>query len=263
MNRFFAAFLGLVVSMMAWSVLAADLPLKAPAPIVAAEYDWTGVYGGINAGWVRDDYHWAYTNPAPVTCCTPFSVNKDTWSIGAQLGAQYQFNHFVLGVEGAVFNAADNAASFTGCVGANNPVLACQIKRQTTYTAGGRVGYAWDNWLIFGDGGGAWADVHSNLLIPGPPVFIFDSTSQRYSGWYAGVGFEYMLVRGVLADVIVGAEYQHIDLGTKLHLSILDGFSACPPGVNCRNIGATEDLVRARFSVKINPFHTGVVVAKN
>jgi outer membrane immunogenic protein len=262
MIRLFAAILGRVVSMMASSVFAADLPLKAPAPVVAAEYDWTGVYGGINAGWVRDDYHWAYGNPSPPTCCQPFSVNRDTWSVGGHLGAQYQFNHFVLGVEGAIFTAADDVASFTGCVAPNSLTTACQIKRQTTYTAGGRVGYAWGNWLLFGDGGGAWADVHSNLLAP--PTLIFDNTSQRYAGWYAGVGFEYMLLRGVLADVIVGAEYQHIDLGTKLHLSTqLDGGLACPPGVNCRNIGATEDLVRARLSVKINPFHTGVVVAKN
>jgi outer membrane immunogenic protein len=191
---------------------------------VAAEYDWTGVYGGINAGWVRDDYHWAYGNPSPPTCCQPFSVNRDTWSVGGHLGAQYQFNHFVLGVEGAIFTAADDVASFTGCVAPNSLTTACQIKRQTTYTAGGRVGYAWGNWLLFGDGGGAWADVHSNLLAP--PTLI--------------------------------------DLGTKLHLSTqLDGGLACPPGVNCRNIGATEDLVRARLSVKINPFHTGVVVAKN
>ena len=72
-----------------------------------------------------------------------------------------------------------------------------------------------------------------------------------------------MLFRGVLADMIVGAEYQHIDLGTRLHLAPLDGFRACPPGVNCRNIGATEDIVRARLSLKINPFRGVAVVAKN
>jgi hypothetical protein len=50
---------------------AADLPVKAP-PIIAAEYNWTGIYGGINAGWIEDHYRWQYTNPAPATCCAVF-----------------------------------------------------------------------------------------------------------------------------------------------------------------------------------------------
>src|SRR5204862_5331265 len=84
------------------NAMAADLPVKAP-PIVAAEYNWTGIYGGINAGWIRDTYHWQYTNPAPATCCAPFSASQDNFLIGGHIGAQYQFNHFVLGVEAAVF----------------------------------------------------------------------------------------------------------------------------------------------------------------
>ena len=61
-------------------------------------------------------------------------------------------------------------------------------------------------------------------------------------------------------DLIAGLEYQHLDLGTQLHNSRLDAFSACPPGVNCRNVSATQDIVRFRLSVKINPFAPAGVI---
>jgi outer membrane immunogenic protein len=241
------------------NAVAADLPVKAP-PVVAVEYNWSGIYGGINAGWIEDHFRWNYTNPSPATCCAPFSTTRDDWFVGAHLGAQYQFNHFVLGIEGAIMKAADDFTNTIGCVAPNSLTTGCGMRRDTIYTAGGRLGYAWDKWMVFGTGGWAWSTVNSRLTTPFPPFLVFDQTSVRYNdGWYAGVGFEYMLFKGPLVDVIVGAEYQHIDLGTKLHLSSLDGFSACPPGVNCRNISATEDLVRARLSLKWNPWGVPVV----
>jgi outer membrane immunogenic protein len=239
--------------------MAADLPLKAP-PIIAAEYNWSGIYGGINVGWIDDHYRWNYTNPSPATCCAPFTADKDNWLLGGHFGAQYQFNHIVLGAEAAVMTSGDPKTSTVGCVAPNSLTVACTIRRDTIFTAGGRLGYAWDRWMIFGSGGWASSNVNSNLVNPPPGNVAFDPTSVRHdNGWYAGVGFEYMLLKGPLVDVIVGAEYQHIDLGTKLYLSSLDGFFPCPPGVNCRNIGATEDLVRARLSLKWNPWVVPVV----
>ena len=37
----------------------------------------------------------------------------------------------------------------------------------------------------------------------------------RNSGWYAGGGFDYMVHKGPLVDVILGLEYQHYDVGSK------------------------------------------------
>lgn len=257
MSRYWGWAIALIVTIAGFgTATAADLPVKAP-PIVAVEYNWSGIYGGINAGWSEDHYHWQYTNPAPAFCCAPFSTNRDDWFVGGQLGAQYQFNHFVLGVEAAIMTPGnDNFSNTVGCVAPNSLTIGCGIRRETVVTAGGRLGYAWDKWLVYGSGGWAWTNIRSRLTNPPPAVLaVFDQTGVRYDdGWYAGVGFEYMLLRGGLADVIVGAEYQHIDFGTRLHTSIFDGFGPCPPGVNCRNISATEDLVRARLSFKWNPF---------
>jgi outer membrane immunogenic protein len=234
--------------------LAADMPLKAAPPAVPAEYDWSGFYAGLNAGWIDSTYRWQYTNPAPATCCAPFSASVNDAIIGGHIGAQWQWSHIVIGVEAAIDDFIErNQANGAGCIAPNSLTISCQLTPGSFDTVGGRLGYAWSNWLIYGDGGGAWSSVNTNLNTNLPGAALFDFSSAKYNGWYAGGGVEYVLLRGAWVDLIGGVEYQHIDLGTQTQLSALDGFRACPPGVNCRNVGATEDLVRVRLSLKWNP----------
>jgi opacity protein-like surface antigen len=63
-----------IVALFTAPALAADMPLKAPPAVVSAEYNWSGFYVGANAGWMESNFHWQYTNPAPATCCAPFSA---------------------------------------------------------------------------------------------------------------------------------------------------------------------------------------------
>ena len=39
--------------------------------------------------------------------------------------------------------------------------------------------------------------------------------ASRNNGWYAGGGFDYMVHKGPLVDVILGLEYQHYDVGLQ------------------------------------------------
>jgi outer membrane immunogenic protein len=244
-----------IVALFTAPALAADMPLKAPPAVVSAEYNWSGFYVGANAGWMESNFHWQYTNPSPATCCAPFSADVSNAIIGGQIGAQWQWSHIVLGVEAAVDDFINrNKATGPGCVAPNSLTISCEITPNSLGTVGGRLGYAWSNWLIFGDAGGAWSSVSTNLNANVGTAPLFDFTGAKHSGWYAGGGIEYVLVRGSLVDLIGGLEYQHIDLGSQVESSPLDANRACPPGVNCRNVGATEDLVRVRLSVKINPF---------
>ena len=41
------------------------------------------------------------------------------------------------------------------------------------------------------------------------------ATASRNDGWYAGGGFDYMVHKGPLVDVILGLEYQHYDVSGK------------------------------------------------
>jgi outer membrane immunogenic protein len=232
---------------------AADMPLKAAAPVVAPEYNWSGFYAGVNGGWSEERFNWAYTNPSPANCCAPFSASANNAIFGGHVGAQWQWNHVVLGVEGGYIQFADsNWASHAGCIGGGTQV--CQVMQSPTIlTLGGRLGWAWDKWLFYGSGGAAEGGVSSNLV--NASGAIFDTTKgPNYRGWYAGFGSEYLLSKGSFVDVLVGLEYQHIDLGTRFNASSADGFVASPPGVNGRNITVKDDLVRVRLSLKINPF---------
>ena len=51
--------------------------------------------------------------------------------------------------------------------------------------------------------------------------------ASRNTGWYAGGGFDYMVHKGPLVDVLLGLEYQHYDVGSKNAFCFNPG---CNPG---------------------------------
>jgi outer membrane immunogenic protein len=255
MNLTILRFVGIVAMVLfiaaPWRIAgAADMPLKAAAPVVAPEYNWSGFYGGVNGGWSEERFNWAYTNPSPVNCCAPFSASANDAVIGAHVGAQWQWNHVVLGAEAGYFRFVDsNWASRAGCISGGTQV--CQVNQADVLTFGGRLGWAWDKWLFYGSGGGAQGGINSKLVNGSGSTF--DTTvGPNYRGWYAGFGSEYLLNKGSYVDVLVGLEYQHIDLGTRYNGSSADNFSAS--GANGRNITVKDDVVRFRLSLKVNPF---------
>jgi outer membrane immunogenic protein len=245
------------------SASAADLaarPYTKAPPVVDPAYNWTGFYIGGNVGYSERDYDWRYTNPLPATI-VPFGMSTNGGIYGAQAGAQYQFNQIVVGIEYAYTERFDSStASNVGC--GPNPTLAlltCNVHSNSLQTLGGKLGWAgWNNWLIYASGG--WAQTRSSTTVftTGGPRFDF-SNRRTHDGAYAGVGFDYVIWKGGFVDLIVGAEYQHIWIDTNFHGSSVDAFA--PLGANGRNIGGDEDLVRAKLSLKFNPFQ-GPVVAK-
>ena len=68
--------------------------------------------------------------------------------------------------------------------------------------------------MIFGTGGWASADLKTatcNSVTDLCDLSRFNGAS-RNSGWYAGGGFDYMVYKGPLVDVIFSVEYQHYDV---------------------------------------------------
>src|SRR5437899_10016566 len=108
------------------SAHAADLPVKAPtfkAP-VAAIYDWTGFYVGVNAGiGVGRDLT---TISAPATNFTEISYQSPFGALGGvQAGYNWQAGHWVFGVEADIQGADlhDNSACVCTCVAAKAATL--------------------------------------------------------------------------------------------------------------------------------------------
>ena len=189
---------------------AADLPIRAappPSPIIAAApiFTWTGFYVGANAGWGwRDNnnnngiFVPAGTFAAPFggvagTLGTGNGDDEDGFVGGGQIGYNFQFGAFVVGVEADIhyadFNVDDNIVT----VPANFPptfipaALDNGNDMEWFGTVRGRAGVAFGQALIYATGGLAYTE---------------DNT-----GWVAGGGLEFALPTGFLGSAAtIGVE---------------------------------------------------------
>jgi len=256
MNKFLLA--SVAFAAIAGPAMAADMPIKAPPPPPVAYYDWSGAYIGFNAGGVWYDQTRHFPN-------TPSSASFQTGGsegiYGFHAGAQWQWGAWVLGAEAALSGCFSECQSVSGQLPTpafpNN--LFMQHKITNIFTVGPRLGYAWDRWMIFASGGYASADLKGAYCSTvsgqcGAPVGVDPQAgASRNNGWYAGGGIDYMVHTGPLVDVILGAEYQHFDVGDKNAFC----FSTSGCGVGSRqdyDLGAKGDIVRARLTIKTHRY---------
>ena len=248
MKKFLLGSVGLA-AMLAGPAMAADMRLPPPPPPVAY-YDWTGVYVGFGVGGVWDKVNRTYPN---IVAPSTFSSNDSDGIFDVHAGAQWQWGAWVLGVEAAYSAGFREMRSNVGLPnppfnGAAPATLTAVNKITNLFTVGPRLGYAWDRLMIFGTGGWASANVkgqyeNANTGVEFSPAF---SGQSRNNGWYAGGGFEYMVHKGPLVDVILGAEYQHFDV--RSHNAFTDNTVVGSP--NTFDQDAKGDIVRARLTIK-------------
>jgi outer membrane immunogenic protein len=150
-----------VLAILSSAAVAADLPVFSPppAPMLSTTpiaYNWSGFYIGAHGGWGFGE---GSANGNPV---------EDGFVVGGQIGVNWQFNQFVLGIEG------DGSFVDWGAV-------------EAIGTARLRGGFAFDRFLAYGTGGGAFGE---------------DEV-----GWVAGGGVEYAITDNFSA----GVEYLHYE----------------------------------------------------
>ena len=237
--------------------IAADMPVAPPPPPVVY-YDWTGAYIGFNAGGVWYDQTRHFPNsPSGAS----FKTSDSDGILGFHAGAQWQWGAWVLGAEAALSGCFRECRSVSGTLPepAFNPNLFMEHKITNLFTVGPRLGYAWDRWMIFATGGYASADLKAAYCSTvtgqcGAPAGVNPQAgASRNNGWYAGGGIDYMVHTGPLVDVILGAEYQHFDVGDKNAFC----FSTSGCGVGSRqdyDLGAKGDIVRARLTIKTHRY---------
>jgi outer membrane immunogenic protein len=204
-----------VMSLGASAAVAADLPSRSAPPPVAAPraYSWTGIYLGVNAG-----YAWGQQTPMSLYSGNfdAFDYNANGWMAGVTAGAQIQSGRTVLGLEGDIA-WANISGSGTGPVALNNVVLGTATvssKLNSISTLRARVGYAIDNWMLYGTGGLAVTNQRSNIVsstfvcnAPGNPSCT--SPSDWHLGLAAGAGVEY----GITQHLSAKAEYLWVGAG--------------------------------------------------
>jgi outer membrane immunogenic protein len=175
---------------------AADLPVKAPinAPPAVAMYNWNGFYVGANVG-----YGWAHTSSDAFNLTTGAFTGSSTSDVhgivgGGQIGYNWMFApQWLLGVE-ADFDGAAMTGSSDSCSAITGGCSHADHRTDWFGTLRGRVGYAWDNVLLFGTGGGIWVHHNTDRTITlggGAALGTTASESATTGGWTAGGGIEW------------------------------------------------------------------------
>jgi len=217
-----------LASVFATGALAADLPVKAPPPVVAV-YNWTGFYVGGNIGYSwgreRDDGNVTGTStvqvfrtagPTPVggPVVTPLAVfpvwgRSDMNGVlgGGQAGYNWQRDRWLFGLE-ADLQAADERSDGQLCNAIGCPpgslLFPTNYKLDWFGTVRGRVGLlATPQLLLYATGGLAYGHVGANA--PTIPLG-FGGT---HAGWTIGAGGEYALNN----NWSIKLEYLYMDLG--------------------------------------------------
>src|SRR5581483_10939079 len=107
-----------------------------PAPVVAV-YDWTGFYIGANGGWAQ-----SHSCVDFITALGTFASgcgDRSGGVVGGQIGYRWQFNQFVVGVEGQ----GDWADLKNTRVSLFNPTLSTTAKTDGIGLITGQLGWAW------------------------------------------------------------------------------------------------------------------------
>jgi outer membrane immunogenic protein len=226
-NRFTVGFLALAGTIVGIysAALSADLPQRAPvytkAPVMVPPFSWTGFYVGVNIGGA-----WGTSSDTNASFALPTTGNFHTSGVlgGGQLGYNWQYGQWVLGLETDIDGSGLKGSTSSGiCL-----TVVCTTSQTWLGTTRGRVGYAFDHWLVYGTGGVAYGDVKFTDL-PAPVVV---SGTDTKLGWTGGGGVEYAFAMNWSAKL----EYLYVDLG--------NAGIACTPGCGTSNIKFNENILR-------------------
>jgi len=168
------------------------------APVVVPAPNWSGWYIGGHVG-----YLWGKTTVWEDGILVEEDAKTNGFVGGGLTGFNWQTGSWVLGLEG---DFGWTNAHGTGVV-APPPAVINHYDFHWTSHIRGRIGYAFDNILIFAAGGLSLAD------------FDFTQTGAVklgtvYTGWTLGGGFDVAFAR----NWIVRLEYLHDDFGNKDYL---------------------------------------------
>jgi outer membrane immunogenic protein len=229
--------------------LAARPYTKAPVP-VAAVYNWTGFYVGLNGGGGWADKCW--DNYAVLGVVVPPVVAEGCHSatggtVGGQIGYRWQASNWVFGLE-----AQGNWADFSG---SNASLFFADTTNRSRVDAfglfTGQIGYAWNNVLWYVKGGAAvTSDKYEGIVTS--TGFVFDRADETRWGAVVGTGVEF----GFTPNWSFALEYNHLFMGDRditLTSTVVPGFPS-----RGDTIRQDVDVVTARINYRFG----GPVVAK-
>jgi outer membrane immunogenic protein len=189
-------------------------------------FSWSGFYigGNVGANWVDYSSHGfadvLNTQPLPgphstLVASTPGFDNTSTAFLGGgQAGYNLQLGPLVLGFEGD-FNGTPSSTTKSIFVPVPNGDIGFTAERkfESSWIGSARIraGFAYQRFLFYATGGGAFTDVDVRATDSYAPtgVFVSSSSQKTLAGWTAGLGAEW----AVRKEVSIGLEYRHSGFG--------------------------------------------------
>ena len=186
----------------------ADLPILDVAP--AWTYYWSGFYVGILGGYGSGNTSSNVYNISDGAFELHTSLNREGGFGGLEIGYNFAVTpNWLIGIEADASAAAINGSLFScassGCSQTDSSANAIATVR-------GRLGYTWNNLLLFGTGGAAFVETDNNrTIVLSPKVPALEGQTANSSsgsvGWSAGGGIEYAFTSNISAKI----EYLFID----------------------------------------------------
>ena len=249
MKKILIALLGVAAVGITAPASAADLaarPVKAPPPMIAPIYNWTGFYIGANGG-----YGWSHRCLDVTIGAAVFDEGcRDAGGgvAGGQVGYRWQSANWVFGLEaqGDWANLRNNGDSILF------PGNTWSTKTNAFGLFTGQVGYAWNNMLWYVKGGAAVVNQRWDLYNTATGVGIFQASRTRWGGT-VGTGLEY----GFAPNWSVALEYDYI-FRTSDSATFVTPIVGAAVITGTANTRSDINLITARINYRFG----GPVVAK-
>jgi outer membrane immunogenic protein len=284
MKFLYFALAGLTLS--ASAATAADLPSRRAPPVFVEAappvFSWTGFYIGANAGYAFD----AGTSSAIVGNDAGLqtvinagirpgfgSIKRSGFTGGGQIGYNYQLGNGLFGGAGGggLVIGVEADAAYTDVRGSavyfSNRESDFSTRTSFVGTARGRLGYAFDQVLVYGTGGFAYGDVSNTASFlngVGQQIYQGGASSIR-TGYVYGGGVEFAIPTTSVFNlfhssaVTFKVEYLRYDLGTRtIQISNNAGVD---PGYT-QTVRTNGNLVRAGINYKFDSVVAAPVVAR-
>jgi outer membrane immunogenic protein len=211
-----------------------------------APFNWSGVNGGA-MDFTTDGNFPFHPNPGN----PPFMWRTDRKEAalgGLHGGFQGQWGNFVAGIEGGFeVNLNPGYGTRPGLDGATDPcgfgtAGSCQARINDILSVGPRVGFAMNQFLVYGTGGYARYMLQTRGIFNNSGI-TFDEGSGHHYGWYLGGGLEMLVTNGFT----IGVEYKHYNFGAANNSIIVNAFSN---PLDTERVKTSADAVFLRLTIK-------------
>lgn len=286
------ALAALATAALGGTALAADLPRRAAPPVytpIAPVFTWTGVNFGLTTSYLFTDRQNVVTFGNQANTATNVGLGRRApvastkvdgfANVGGGIGYDYQFtpgNGIVIGVAAdASWTDLRKRQGYVGPALVQNGFVPDVSRYSQTLdylgTVRGRIGYAFDRFLVYGTGGFAFGDVDYRAEFfrsPDQALAYAGRSSRTETGYAYGGGIEYAIpadsflnrfnflsLIGIQSQAVtLKAEYLHYDLGRRSVLVNNTGLGGAATGSYTSTFRTEGNLVRAGLTYRFGSF---------